>query len=118
MQSLIILTWPYPILVIGDKNYLMEKKNKKITSWQEWLWKRLKWISLYGLNVLPSGLGIRDWAGDNWRGWEAGLGTSSGAGVSSTADVDSFSRPVTCNKENLNNIKLENKTKAIVEINL
>ena len=29
MQSLIILTWPYPILVIGDKNYLMEKKNKK-----------------------------------------------------------------------------------------
>ena len=29
MQSLIILTWPYPILVIGDKNYLMEKKKQK-----------------------------------------------------------------------------------------
>ena len=28
MQSLIILTWPYPILVIGDKNYLIEKKKK------------------------------------------------------------------------------------------
>ena len=29
MQSLIILTWPYPILEIGDKNYLMEKKKTK-----------------------------------------------------------------------------------------
>ena len=31
MQSLIILTWPYPILVIGDKNYLMEKKKNELT---------------------------------------------------------------------------------------
>ena len=30
MQSLIILTWPYPILVIGDKNYLIEKKKKRV----------------------------------------------------------------------------------------
>lgn len=43
---------------------------------------------------------------------------SSGVGVLFMVDVDSFLRLVICNKENLNNIKLENKIKVIVEINL
>lgn len=43
---------------------------------------------------VPSGVGIRDRAGDTWRGCDAGLGSEDGAGVSSMTVMGWFTRPV------------------------